>query len=265
MRGLGIACAVVAIAWGFTCSAATILDESGNGHTGTTGSGFTGATSPTLNGSYGTFTKGTDTIQLSGDVSLSTQETYEATVRFSSLSYSTSVPKEGGIWDAWQAFNQDNRLSILDGGSALGFTYNLRTPTNAQQTAALSGGSLQTNHWYNLAYVYDGSQERVYVDGTLVASRSSSGTIPTGPSAIMSIGGMFRDGALVPSFLGDLASLRVSNVARYVGNSYAPSTTGYFTPDGSTQMLINLPEPSIAGALGLGMLAFGRRTRRPAR
>jgi hypothetical protein len=132
--------------------AVTITDLSGHGHNGVTATGFAGATAPTFNGSYATFTLPTDTLLLSGDVSLGNHATYEAMVRFSTTSYLSGSETEGGIWDSWQIFEQDTRISILDGGHLLAYTYGVESPTKE-----LSGGSLQTGVWYNLAYVYDGS------------------------------------------------------------------------------------------------------------
>src|SRR4051812_21963817 len=100
-----------------TVTAALVLDESGHGHNGTTGAGFATATSPTINANFISFMRSTDTILLAGDVSFSTQATYEAIVRFSATTYSTG---EGGIWDSWQSGAQDSRLSICNPGAVLG-------------------------------------------------------------------------------------------------------------------------------------------------
>jgi hypothetical protein len=98
-----------------------------------------------------------------------------------------------------------------------------------------------TGVWYDLAYVYNGSQESVYVDGSLVESRSAGGDIGIGGSAIMSIGAMFRDGGIAPSFIGDIQSLRISEIARYSGDSYSASMSD-FTNDPSTLLLYNFDQ-----------------------
>jgi hypothetical protein len=237
--------------------ATTISDLSGYGHTGTLGVGFTGATAPTVNPSYLSFTNPNDTILLTGDVALSAQATYEAIVRFSTTTYPAGSGSllEGGIWDSWQSNAQDTRLSILNGGTPLAYAW----PVNIPYTV----GSLVTDHWYDIAYVYDGSQERMYIDGTLIHSRSSSGSIRTGASTIMTVGAIFRDNGIVPSFQGDLQSLRISDTARYSGNSYAANFS-YFGPDASTQLLISVPEPSsgaVACAFAGGFLFLRRRSR----
>ena len=240
---------------------ATIPDLSGNGHSGTPGAGFAAATSPTFNGSYATFARPTDTILLKGNVSFQNQATYEAKVRFSTISYppSTSSFREGGIWDSWQDSAQDTRLSIVNGGKMLGYAYGVESPTNV-----LTGGTLQTGQWYDLAYVYDGNQDRIYIDGSLVGSHAASGNIPLGSSNIMTIGAIFRDRGVVPSFQGDLQSLRISNSARYSGDSYTP-VSGDYTSDSTTQLLFNfgeVPEPSAAFSLGVFVFLLRRRGER---
>jgi hypothetical protein len=240
-RWIGLIAPMLAIAISTCGIGATVPDLSGHGHTGTLGAGFTGATSPTLNGAYGTFAQETDTIQLAGNIAFTNQATYEAVVRLSQISYQTGTYPEGGIWDSWQDGAQDTRLTIHDGGSLLGYAFNVNFP------ATLTGGSLQTAHWYDLAYVYDGAQERLYIDGLLAVSRPGSGNISLGGFNVMSLGALARDHGIDSSFRGDLQSLRISDVARYSGSSYVP-TTGYFSADASTQLLINLPEPSSATA-----------------
>jgi hypothetical protein len=80
----------------------------------------------------------------------------------------------------------------------------------------------------------------------------------------MTLGAMFRDGAVAPAMRGDLASVRVSDSAEYSGSSYIP-TTGDFTSDASTQVLFNfdqVPEPSSLLVLGVGGCVLSRWRRR---
>jgi hypothetical protein len=234
-------------------AATTIADLSGHGHTGTLGAGFAGATSPTVNPSHLSFTQSTDTILFTGNVSLSTETTYEAIIRFSTITYTGSG--EGGIWDSWQSGAQDTRFSILNGGTPLAYAW----PVNIPYTV----GSLTANQWHNIAYVYDGARERMYIDGSLIHSRTSTGIIGSGASNIMTAGAMFRDNGIAQSFKGDLQSLRISDTARYSGSSYAASL-GYFGPDSSTQLLISLPEPSAGAVLCALTSGILLRRRRPA-
>ena len=176
---------------------------------------------------FTSFTRSTDTISLLGNVTFANQATYEATVLLTSTFYVTG---ESEIWDSWQRAVQDTHFRIEDGGTLSAYAFPVNFPNE------FSAGALVTGVWYDLAYVYDGSQERLYVDGDLLASRPGSGNIGIGPGNIMTVGAIFRDGGIDPSFQGDIKSLRVSNIARYSGNSYTP-TFGDFTSDPSTLLL----------------------------
>jgi hypothetical protein len=99
-----------------------------------------------------------------------------------------------------------------------------------------AAGNLTTSVWYDLAYVFNGSQENIYVDGNLVGSQSAGGEIGIGTDNLMAIGAMFRDGGTAPSFIGDIESLRISDVARYSSDSY-PASMSDFADDPSTLLL----------------------------
>jgi hypothetical protein len=176
------------------------------------------------------FSNSTDTISVAGNPVGSTQVTYEATVEFNSTSY--SGPSGGWIFNAWQFGSQEESMGIVNGGIIQSYAYDLNS-TALQSSLS----SVTTGTWYDLAYVYDGSQERLYIDGTLEASRSASGNIRSGNSVTSAVGAIFRDGFTNPSFLGEIQSLRISDVARYFGNSYANTTYGDFSDDSSTLLL----------------------------
>jgi hypothetical protein len=237
----------------------TVPDLSGHGHTGTLGTSFNGATSPTLLPSYASFTRSTDTINLAGNVSLTNKATYEATILFTTTSFPNPNDNGGLIWNSYSDNLQDTRLEIQNGGELVGFSY----PVNNPNTFA--AGALLTGVWYDLAYVYDGSQERMYVNGALVASRPASGNISIG-SGTMAIGALMRDGQDDSAFLGDIASLRISNTARYTGSSYnALSGPADFSNDASTQALYQfapVPEPASACMIAAVAAVWSLRRRR---
>lgn len=176
---------------------------------------------------------------------MSSQVTYEAIVSLNSTSYpgdyvdTAGPPNAAGIvFTSWEADYEDQRFGIGDGGSVFVYSY----PTNYGGDA-FTAGNLTPGVWYNLAYVFNGSEENIYVNGGLVGSQSASGNIGIGASAITSIGAMFRDGGIDPSFLGDIQSLRISDVARYSGSSYTP-TFSDFTDDSSTLLLYDFDQLS---------------------
>ena len=74
---------------------------------------------------------------------------------------------------------------------------------------------------------------------------------------------------LLPGFLGLIDSLRLSNVARYSGNSFVP-TIGNLSPDANTLLLFNFDESpgsttiaDLSGNGHTGTLATGFREATP--
>jgi hypothetical protein len=141
-------------------------------------------------------------------------------------------------------------------GYVIGYSHGLSTTGSA----LTGGGDLKAGVTYNLAYVYDGSEERLYVNGGQVASRPASGSIGVGGSTIGVVGATFRDNALSPSFIGGLRSLRVSGVSRY-GAPYAPNL-GNFADDDSTLLLYNFDSVP-AGATSIPDLSGNGHTGTP--
>jgi len=60
--------------------------------------------------------------------------------------------------------------------------------------------------WHHIAFVYDGAQERIYLDGIRQNSGRRAGTSPTRP-AWPQVGSIFRDSACRQSFIGLIDSL----------------------------------------------------------
>ena len=254
---------------------------------------------------YLQFSNPTDTISVAGNTVLPNQNqvTYEAIIDPTSTAYapSSSSNPSGEIYNAWDYGLEDEHFWI-DSTKTLGaYAFPINWPNS------LTGGTVPLNNWLDVAYVYDGTQERLYIDGTLVASRPAQITLTGGPwptngdlsynaSGIVSIGAMNRDGGIDPAFIGDIQSLRISNAARYSGNSYSPSTTDFANdsstillydfdqlslgdttiPDlsgnnhtgtfgvgfiGATSPTIVVPEPTSIGVIALGLLLYRRHSR----
>jgi len=98
--------------------------------------------------------------------------------------------------------------------------------------------TLGTTH--HLAYVYDGSEERLYLDGQLQESRSATGNVGDG-SGLPHIGAIFRDGSISSSFIGYLDTLRISDIARYTTDNFSP-LIGDLNSDNNTLLLYNFTE-----------------------
>jgi hypothetical protein len=178
----------------------------------------------------------TDTIGIVGQTVLGTSATFEARLLLQ--------PGGGGNIYMEQASGlEDKRLVLNDTGPAgIGFTL----PTN--QTALFAPVSVTPGVFHHVAFVRDGGQERLYLDGSLVGSRSVSGDIDDSSSTAPAVGAQFFDQTsfLSNAFIGDIDTLRISNVARYSGASFvAPS--GDLSSDAGTLLLYNFNAADLNG------------------
>lgn len=185
---------------------------------------------------YARFDQNTDTIALAGETNLGTTATFEAVIAISDPAYATVFFEQvNGI--------EDKDL-IVGATGVKGYAYN----TASDVVDGVAPVSL--NVFHHIAFVHDVTQQRVYLDGVLIGSRAVSGTIGNATQAghPAAIGGSQFDqnNSLVPSFLGLLDSIRISNVARYSGASYTPPT-GDMTSDANTLILFNFNPGDVTG------------------
>jgi len=199
--------------------------------------------SPARGAAFATFDQTTDTIQAAGQTVIGTTATYEAVVQFTN-----GLQAGGNIYNEWTNFLEDKQLNV---GPTYVFGYNHPVSSDANTFPA----TLSLNTWHHVAYVLDGTQERFYLDGTLVGSRGASGGDVGDSDGLGFVGGVFRDGVVRGGFLGEIDSLRLSKVARYSGNSFVP-TIGNLPTDANTLLLYNFEEPpgspTIADSSGNG-------------
>jgi concanavalin A-like lectin/glucanase superfamily protein len=170
----------------------------------------------------------TDTIEVSGQTVFGTAATYEAIVLW------PSAHGGGGstLFNEWQDFVEDKYLAVVPGPS--GGLYGYNHPVNGG--SVITGATpVSFDQWHHVAFVYDGSEERLYLDGTLVQSRPASGDISDG-DGLGYVGGIYRDGAARDSFIGLIDVLRLSDVARYTGSSFTPPSPA-MTSDANTVLL----------------------------
>lgn len=171
----------------------------------------------------------TDVIQVDGQTVLGTAATYEAVVLFPG-----GVGSTGRLFNEWTFFQEDK---ILTAG-----------PTHVSGGNYPAGSALAVSVvlapdvWHHVAFVYDGAEERLYVDGILLASRPMSITVGNGPG-LAHIGAIFRDGTLNAGFVGYLETVRVSEVARYSASTFTPPL-GDLESDAHTLLLLNFDEPA---------------------
>lgn len=172
----------------------------------------------------------TDTIEVSGQTVFGTASTYEAIVLWPSAHGGGSGGSQ--LFNEWQNFFEDKYLAVVPGPSGGLFGYN--HPVNPGLVISATT-PVSFDQWHHVAFVYDGSEERLYLDGTLAQSRPASGDI-SDADGLGYVGGIFRDGVARDSFIGLIDVLRLSDVARYAGSSFTPPSPA-MTSDANTVLL----------------------------
>ena len=181
---------------------------------------------------YALFDAPTDTISVSGNSVIGTAATIEARVNIN-----VNVGPFGSIFNEWSDGREDKHLMIKPDQTIYGYLYH-----PGGHTPLISSATVSLNTWHHVAYVYDGSEERLYLDGIIVGSRAASGDVLDYSSSISAVGAIFRDSHIVTSFQGLLDTVRFSTIARYTGDSFT-APTGDLTSDAYTSLLYNFNEP----------------------
>jgi len=133
----------------------------------------------------------------------------------------------------------------LDSGGRVYFQYN--------SGVGYAGGSatpLPLNTWSHIAATYDGVRTNVYSSVTLTSTPStpSAANMVFNPTSLLTVGFTYNT-----YFQGNLADVRVSNVARYTGSTYTVPTAPFAT-DSSTLLLLK----SLGGQVGTTLEVQGR-------
>lgn len=181
------------------------------------------------------FNNPTDTIQISGQTVLGNESTYEAGIYFPS-----GIGASGLVFNEFKMNLEDKIFAAgpngLTGYNDIGLPWQLGGVTSTTPFAP--------DTWHHIAFVQGGgSTQRLYLDGQIVGSLSRAGDIRDSDGGGF-LGAIFRDDPsniydqLVPSFIGHLHTFRISNVARYSGNSFETPKED-LTSDANTQLLYN--------------------------
>ena len=227
-------------AYGFDVgSGTTVPDQSGNGNTGTlTNTSWAGAAA----GKFGNAlsfngTNASVTVADSSSLDLTTGMTIEGWVNPTAVSsFRTFIVKE----------RPGDLVYGLYAGSDTNRPQSQVTIGSPQLLDAPSG--IPTGSWSHLAATFDGSTQRLYVNGAQVATRASAGSILTSTSALK-IGGNSIWGEW---FSGLIDEVRIYNRALSATEIQADMNTSISSPDA-------VP-PSAPGTLtatgGLGQIAL---------
>jgi hypothetical protein len=118
----------------------------------------------------------------------------------------------------------------------------------------IAGTAIPLSTWTHLAITYDGAKSNIY-QGTSGTSSTVASATPSGSNMIYTPTSNFRIGGSVSAgqIVGNLADLRVSNVARYTGSTYTVPTAPFAT-DSSTLLLLK----SLGGQPGTTLEVQGR-------
>jgi hypothetical protein len=178
----------------------------------------------------------TDTIAVAGQTVLGTTATFEARVLL-------QPGGSGSVYMEQANGTEHKQLSMNETGpAAIGFTL----PTN--QTSFFVPVAVSAGVFHHVAFVRDGGEERLYLDGNLLGSRAVSGDIDDSSATAPAVGAQFFDTTsfLSASFIGLIDTLRISNVARYSGSSFA-APGGDLGSDAGTLILYNFNAADLSG------------------
>lgn len=182
---------------------------------------------------YAVFADPLDTIRISGDTVVSEAITIEAVLILSDAS------GLGRVYTEHNEGLEDKQLrvrpQVVDG-----FAYPRGLPSTLRADLCMPIGRP-----VHVAFVSDGVEERIYVGGTLAASRGASGLIGNASTSSQAhvVGAVKRSDIPFPlnSFVGAIDTLRVSSDAIYVGTEFdAPADD--LTATESTVLLYNFNE-----------------------
>ena len=170
----------------------------------------------------------TDTISIIGNTTIGNAATYEGLIYFTG-----PYGSDGTLYNEWTDSRSDKQLWVGP-NHLLGYSFPVNAPTAFQANPTIGFGA-----WHHAAYVYDGSQESLYLDGTQVVTRPASGLVGNYLGTQV-IGAIPRDDGLGhgvrASFTGYLDWVRVSDTARYSGTTFIPPLS-VPAGDANTQLL----------------------------
>ena len=178
----------------------------------------------------------TGTVELNGRTSLTVEFFYKPNATYGPTetnynllsSSGSATPVDANTSLCIQHISSDRIAATLNiGGTATTIT----TPNNAVQKGTI----------YHLALTYDGSKIRLFINGTLQASASASGSIKQLACEDFLIGPL-ANGWMESTFNnamtnGWIDSIRISSTARYTTNFTNPTAKAAF--DSNTMLLLN--------------------------
>jgi len=146
----------------------------------------------------------------------------------------------------------ENATSALQIGMSAGGQWSARLNVGGTQYALAAPVGLTVDTLYHIALSYDGSQIRLFLNGTQMASQAASGTVTEALTENFTVGPILSgwpEGAVLGNSVdGAVDSIRISNVARYPASFATPSAK--FSNDSGTLALLNFDDQYDAFTVG---------------
>ena len=147
-----------------------------------------------------------------------------------SVANNTALNLSSGVWTIelwffWDGTSAGYKTLISKRVSSsveyeIGLSNTLTNPATYFYNGALStGGSVTSNVWHHLAAVYDATNTKIYLDGSLVVTYA--GTAVTGTNTLQ-IG---IDGSLTQAFPGYISNVRILKGTALYTTTFTPPTT----------------------------------------
>jgi len=150
------------------------------------------------------------------DLGLSSEAfTMEAWVNASSLGTNVIIGRGGGS-GSWNATNGHQYLLFYSGGTDLYFQW----WNGSSYSSINSTGALTTNDWTHLAVVFDGTDVKMYKNGTLLATGSSAAFAKPSASNITRI----ASAASGSVWDGDISNVRIVKGTALYTSAFTPPT-----------------------------------------
>jgi len=205
-------------------SGGTTADATGLGHTGTLGTGPSidsadPAWTTGLSGKALSFDGINDRVAIAdaADLDFAGSFTLEAWIQRAATGAAHCIVSKGDS-------QRRNFWMLIDSSNRIDFRWESTGGTNH---GATSPGIITDTAWHHVACVWDAtlSQNRIYVDGVVVQSKSSIGT-PVVNNDPVHMGARLSSGSLRDWFSGTIDLVRLSPGAIYSGNFTPPTSFG---------------------------------------
>jgi hypothetical protein len=149
---------------------------------------------------------------------------------------------EGWVWakefskrQGFLAKTESSEYGIFLNGGVPEFSVHLNGKYVSAKTKT---PALKTKQWHHVAGVFDGTEIRVYIDGLKVAQKSGNGKRTKNNHPFVIGADVNASGNPVDGIRGRVDGVRISQIARYQGDSFTPVRRQ--EPDAHTLLLLNM-------------------------